>query len=69
VAGEKEDIPSKIFKASKHARKVTLDEASYLRIFDSNGSEDWYKIKTTSTYPVPAGKETEVISGKGVKFH
>lgn len=68
IRGEEEDIISKIFPASPNDRTISLAQASYLRIFDKEGSADWYGIKTITSYEVPKGKETEVISGKKVKF-
>ncbi|CRK14546.1 hypothetical protein BN1723_010376 [Verticillium longisporum] len=68
IRGEEEDIISKIFPASSTDRSISLAQASYLRIFDKDSSVDWYDIKTTTFRDVPMGKETEVISGKKVKF-
>ncbi|KAK3186293.1 hypothetical protein K4F52_004831 [Lecanicillium sp. MT-2017a] len=69
IRGEEEDIISKIFPAFTTDKIISLAQASYLRIFDTEGSVDWYNIKTVTSFDVPSGKETEVISGKKVKFY
>ena len=48
---------------------ISIAQASYLRIFDKESSVDWYNIKTITSIDVPKGKETEVISGKRVRFY
>ncbi|KAK8142950.1 hypothetical protein MY10362_008032 [Beauveria mimosiformis] len=69
IRGVEEDIISKIFPAFTMDKKVSVAQTSYLRIFDQEGSVDWYNIKTVTSFDVPKGKETEVISGKRVKFY
>ena len=69
IRGEEEDIPSKIFPPFNSDKKISLLQASYLRIFDNESSKDWYNLTRVDGIEVPKGKETEVISGKKVKFY